>query len=144
VTDEAKAYFLEKGFDARFGARPLRQRLLKDLDAPLADLISSGGIPAGSRVLVVATGVDKYGKALEFYYEPEPDLLRQAEKLRAAEVGRSGGRDKDSVPSISLDTNHGLSAESAVSSSAGTGGGSGPQRTPKPSTRRSSRRKDDE
>jgi ATP-dependent Clp protease ATP-binding subunit ClpA len=145
VTEEAKAYFLEKGFDARFGARPLRQRLLKDLDAPLADLISSGGIPAGSRVLVVATGVDKYGKALEFYYEPEPELLRQAEKLRAAEVGRTGGRDKDSVPSISLDTNHGLSAESAVSSSAGTGGSSGPQRTPKPSTRRNSRRnKDDE
>jgi ATP-dependent Clp protease ATP-binding subunit ClpA len=51
VSAEAKEYLLDKGFDSRFGARPLRQRLLKDLDAPLADLLSSGGVPSGSKVL---------------------------------------------------------------------------------------------
>jgi ATP-dependent Clp protease ATP-binding subunit ClpA len=130
---DARDYFLQKGFDARFGARPLRQRLLKDLDAPLADLLSSGGIPAGSRVLVASTGVDKHGEALQFYYEAAPELLRQAEELRAAEVGRLSPKDKDSVPSVSLDTDHGLSAEST---SSGMGRG-GPQRRPRASTRRS-------
>jgi ATP-dependent Clp protease ATP-binding subunit ClpA len=137
LSPRAKEYFLQKGFDARFGARPLRQRLLKDLDAPLADLLASGGIPSGSHIIVEATGVDKFGEALEFYYEAAPELLRQAEELRAAEVGRITGRDKDrdSVPSISLDTNHGLSAQStnAATSSSGSGGGGG--RIPRPPRR---------
>jgi ATP-dependent Clp protease ATP-binding subunit ClpA len=131
ATPEAKEYFLHKGFDARFGARPLRQRLLKDLDAPLADLLGSGGIPAGSRVKVVATGIDQHGEALEFYYETAPELLIQAEELRAAEVGHSSSKDRDSnVPSISLDTEHGLrTAEKSSSSSGGAGGLRPPNRS---------------
>jgi ATP-dependent Clp protease ATP-binding subunit ClpA len=132
----ARDYFLRKGFDARFGARPLRQRLLKDLDSPLADLLASGGIPQGSRVEVRYTGTDEHSKALDFYYEEEPELLRRAEELRAAEVGRTSHKDRDSVPSVSLDTDHGLAAESSNSSS---GGGSGNYRRPRPTTRRSSR-----
>ncbi len=132
LTPEAKEYFLQKGFDARFGARPLRQRLLKDLDAPLADLIASGGIPEGSRILVVSTGIDAYGKALEFYFEPEPALLEQAEELRAAEVGRYNTKDgKDSVPSVSLDADQGVRTHSASSSSFNSG-----IQPPRPSTRR--------
>jgi hypothetical protein len=115
VTPEAKEYLLHKGFDARFGARPLRQLLLKDIDAPLADLLASGGIPHGSRVLVHATGITTYGKALEFYYESAPELITQAEQLRAAEVGAAASydQDNDSVPSLSLDTGHGLRSQDA-------------------------------
>jgi ATP-dependent Clp protease ATP-binding subunit ClpA len=133
VTEEAREYFLHKGFDARFGARPLRQRLLKELDAPLADLISSGGIPGGSRVMVVATGVDKHGQALEFYYESAPELLAQAQELRAAEVGQHSTSSKDkepSVPSISLDAGRGASA------GAGAGGGGGGEENVNTYTRR--------
>ncbi len=130
VASEAREYFLHKGFDARFGARPLRQRLLKELDAPLADMLGSGGIPPGSRVLVVATGVDQHGEALQFYYEAAPELLVQAEELRAAEVGQSsGGKDRDpQVPSISLDAEQSATAE-------GFTGGSGGRR-PRATTRR--------
>lgn len=128
VTPEAKEYFLQKGFDARFGARPLRQRLLKDLDAPLADLLASGGVPAGSRVVVVATGIDQFGQALEFYYEPAPELLRQAEELRAAEVGRMPSKDPQ-APSISLDTDRGAGLHSATSTA-------GSRRPPRSSPRR--------
>jgi hypothetical protein len=80
--------------------------------------------------MVVATGIDQHGQALQFYYESAPELLLQAEELRAAEVGRSSSKDKDSsVPSVSLDTERGLSAESATGSSSGS-------RFPRPTTRR--------
>lgn len=133
MAPEAREYFLQKGFDARFGARPLRQRLLKDLDAPLADMIASGGIPRGSRVVVKATGVDRYGEALEFFYEAAPELLRQAEELRAAEVGRIN-RDTPQVPSISLDAEQGESM--SHSSGIGTGGSRRPRPRPTQPIRR--------
>lgn len=126
VTTGAREYLLHKGFEPRFGARPLRQRLLKDLDAPLADLIASGGIPFGSRVLVVHTGLDQHGAALEFYYEEAPELLRQAEVLRATEVGRSG-TDGPQPPSVSLTSERG----NIMESSAGPLGARGPRVVPR-------------
>jgi len=130
VAAEAKEYLLDKGFDSRFGARPLRQQLLKLVDAPLADLLSSGGVPAGSRVLVSYSGVDKHGQALQFYYESAPELLRQAEELRAAEVGRIGvgPGEGPQPPSVSLSSERSNAAES--SSSAGPFGSRGPRLTP--------------
>lgn len=113
LANEAKEYLLDKGFDSRFGARPLRQRLLKDIDAPLADLLASGGIPAGSRVKVAYTGVDKHAQALAFYHEPAPELLRAAEELRAAEVGRVhvAPSDGPQPPSVSLTSERSNAAE---------------------------------
>ncbi|MBX0328505.1 AAA family ATPase [Oscillochloris sp. ZM17-4] len=132
VSPEAKEYLLDKGFDSRFGARPLRQRLLKDLDAPLADLLSSGGVPAGCKVLVSYSGVDKHGQALQFYYEEKPELLRQAEELRAAEVGRVGvgTGDGPQPPSVSLTSERGNAAESSASASSGPFGSRGPRIVP--------------
>ncbi len=114
VTPQAKEYILHKGFEARFGARPLRQQLLKLIEAPLADLMASGGIPEGSRVLVAYTGVDTHGKALEFFFEEAPELLQQAQELRAAEVGRSapgGNNDAPQQPSVGLSTDRGNTVE---------------------------------
>ncbi len=125
ITPEARQYFLEKGFEPRFGARPLRQRLLKDLDAPLSDMLASGGIPYGSRVWVVSTGVDRHGEALEFYFEAAPELLRRAEELRAQEVGRSSGEGPQQ-PSVSLNSERGGGIENAASS-----GMRGPRLTPR-------------
>ncbi len=116
VSPEAREYLLQKGFEARFGARPLRQCLLKELDAPLSDLLASGGIPHGSRVLVVATGIDKHGQALEFYYEEAPELLRRAEELRAEEVGRAPA-DGPQQPSVSLHSERLGGLENSASSS---------------------------
>lgn len=129
LTSEAKEYLLTKGFDSRFGARPLRQQLLKNIDAPLADLISSGGIPAGSRVLVTYTGVDAHGQALEFYYQEAPELLRQAEELRAQEVGRTsvGQSDGPQPPSVSLSSERANTAEGG----AGPFGARGPRLNPR-------------
>ena len=106
LTEQAREYVLHKGFDPRFGARPLRQQLLKLVEAPLADLLASGGIPYGSRILVAATGIDRHGQALDFMYAEAPDLLQQAQELRAAEVGRGGGDGSPQQPSVGLSTDH--------------------------------------
>jgi ATP-dependent Clp protease ATP-binding subunit ClpA len=132
VTGEAKEYLLTKGFDSRFGARPLRQQLLKNIDAPLADLLASGGIPGGSRVLVDYTGVDKHGEALEFFFSSAPELLRQAEELRAQEVGRLqvDKGEGPQPPSVSL------TSEKANVAEGGTGAGPFGVRGPRINPRR--------
>jgi ATP-dependent Clp protease ATP-binding subunit ClpA len=129
LADAAREWLLNKGFDSRFGARPLRQQLLKHIDAPLADLIASGGVPSGSRVLVAYTGVDKHGEALEFYHQAAPELLRQAEELRAAEVGRVsvGQSDGPQPPSVSLTSERSNAAEGGASPF----GARGPRITPR-------------
>src|SRR5699024_12767854 len=39
VSDEAKAFLAEKGYDKKFGARPLRRVVEQNLDTPAAKLI---------------------------------------------------------------------------------------------------------
>jgi ATP-dependent Clp protease ATP-binding subunit ClpA len=131
VTSEAREYILTKGFDSRFGARPLRQQLLKNIDAPLADLLASGGIPPGSRVMVGYSGVDKHGEALEFFFASAPDLLRQAEELRAQEVGRLhvDKGDGPQPPSVSLNSEKSNVAEGGTG--AGPFGVRGPRINPR-------------
>jgi ATP-dependent Clp protease ATP-binding subunit ClpA len=130
LSDEAKEYVLRKGFEARFGARPLRNQLLKLVEAPLADLMASGGIPGGSHVLVAYTGVDRHGEALEFYYEDAPALLLRAEELRAAEVGRvgAGSGDTPQQPSVGLSADRGTTMEHTAAPIGARGPGIRPRR----------------
>src|SRR5262249_6046214 len=72
LTADARAHVLHKGFNPRFGARPLRNRLLKDVEAPLADLMASGGIPEGSKVLVDVGSANGHDGELDFYFEQTP------------------------------------------------------------------------
>lgn len=131
TTPEARDYFLQQGFDARFGARPLRQRLLKELDAPLADLLASGGIPRGSRITVVATGIQRYGQSLEFYYEPAPELIPLSEELRAADAARRHLHARDtSTPSVSLHTPAGVHAEGSMAQGSSAHGARRPRISP--------------
>ncbi len=84
VTPSAKDHILRRGYNPRFGARPLRSRLLKDVDAPLADLLASGGIPEGSQVLVAYTGDRGMGEELTFFYQRNPELESQGRQQREA------------------------------------------------------------
>ena len=132
LTDQAKEYVLRKGFEPRFGARPLRQQLLKLVEAPLADLLASGGIPQGAKVMVTSTGIDKHGEALEFLYEAAPELLAQAQELRASEVGRDKKDDGPQQPSVGLSADKGQTIEHT----AGPLGARGPRLTPRRDTDR--------
>ncbi|MFW6292063.1 MAG: ATP-dependent Clp protease ATP-binding subunit, partial [Spirochaetota bacterium] len=52
VTKKAKEYLIEKGYDVKFGARPLRRTIQREIEDPLALEILKGRFGEGSRVVV--------------------------------------------------------------------------------------------
>lgn len=61
VNEEAKAFLVEKGYDEKYGARPLRRTIQNQLEDKLAEEILDGRVKNGDRVDVV-----KDGEALKF------------------------------------------------------------------------------
>ena len=97
MTERAKDLVLHKAFTPEFGARPLRARLMKEVEAPLADMLASGGIPKGAEVWIDTTGETEFGKELAIYYERSERLLaiaqeHEREMARAKEEPSSDGR----------------------------------------------------
>lgn len=56
VSDEVKDWLCEKGYDPRYGARPLNRLIAKEIGNRLADLIIRGGLRTGGVADVVRKG----------------------------------------------------------------------------------------
>jgi len=54
VDDLAKDWLAHKGYDAAYGARPLKRVIQKNVQDPLADLILEGAIKDGQIILISA------------------------------------------------------------------------------------------
>jgi ATP-dependent Clp protease ATP-binding subunit ClpC len=52
LSDKAKDYIVEKGWDAQFGARPLKRAIQKYLEDPLAEEIIKSNIQAGDTLFI--------------------------------------------------------------------------------------------
>ena len=52
LTDAAKSYIAEKGFDRNFGARPLKRAIQKFLEDPIAEEILKGELQEGAHLMV--------------------------------------------------------------------------------------------
>ncbi|MDX9695451.1 MAG: ATP-dependent Clp protease ATP-binding subunit, partial [Bacteroidales bacterium] len=52
ITKEAKDYVTEKGYDADFGARPLKRAIQKYLEDPMAEAIIKSSLKQGDVLLV--------------------------------------------------------------------------------------------
>jgi ATP-dependent Clp protease ATP-binding subunit ClpC len=52
ITDKAKEFLADKGFDADFGARPLQRALQKFLEEPLAEKVLQGTLKEGDKLKV--------------------------------------------------------------------------------------------
>ena len=63
VTPEARDFIAERGFDEKYGARPLKRALQTLLENPLSLRLLSGGIPPGAAVVA---GIAASGEGLEF------------------------------------------------------------------------------
>jgi len=59
VSDAAKQCISEKGYDARYGARPLKRVLARDLLNPMSRLVLDGGVIDGDVVKVRTCGEAK-------------------------------------------------------------------------------------
>ena len=49
---EARAWLASKGYDPAYGARPLKRTIQKNVQDPLAELILSGEIHDGERIVI--------------------------------------------------------------------------------------------
>ena len=51
-TDELKKYIIEKGYDEKYGARPMRRVILKEVESKIAELLITGEIDKGDKITV--------------------------------------------------------------------------------------------
>ena len=65
LRESARNYIVEKGTDAKYGARPLRRALQTELEDKLAEALLNGEIKEGDNV---EAGASKTG--LKFYTKP--------------------------------------------------------------------------
>ena len=66
MTEEAKAFLAEKGYDVQFGARPLHRAIQKYLEDPLAEEILNMSVKAGD---VLEADLDKENNKLVFTFK---------------------------------------------------------------------------
>ena len=52
LDDEAKKYIVDKGYDEKYGARPLRRTIQNELEDNIAEKILEGKIKEGNKVKV--------------------------------------------------------------------------------------------
>jgi len=52
LNDEAKDFLVEKGYDEKFGARPLKRAIQKFIEDPMAEEIINQGIEEGDKIIV--------------------------------------------------------------------------------------------
>jgi ATP-dependent Clp protease ATP-binding subunit ClpC len=52
ITEKAKDYIAEKGFDPQFGARPLKRAIQKYVEDTVAEKIISGAVKEGEKLLI--------------------------------------------------------------------------------------------
>lgn len=52
LTREAKDFLVDKGFDAKFGARPLRRAIQKYVEDPMAEAILASDLGAGDKITI--------------------------------------------------------------------------------------------
>ena len=63
LTEEAKAFIADKGYDQQFGARPLHRAIQKYLEDPLAEEILNMQVKQGD---VLVADLDKENQKLKF------------------------------------------------------------------------------
>ncbi|HVZ56619.1 MAG TPA: ATP-dependent Clp protease ATP-binding subunit [Chitinophagaceae bacterium] len=66
LTDDAKSFLADKGYDQQFGARPLHRAIQKYLEDPLAEEILSMHVKAGD---VLEADLDKENNKLKFSFK---------------------------------------------------------------------------
>jgi ATP-dependent Clp protease ATP-binding subunit ClpC len=65
ITEEAKDFIADKGYDSQFGARPLHRAIQKYLEDPLAEEILSMNVKPGD---VLVAGLDKENNKIKFEF----------------------------------------------------------------------------
>jgi ATP-dependent Clp protease ATP-binding subunit ClpC len=95
ISDTAKGWLADRGYDAAFGARPLRRTLQRYVESPLSQQLLEGKFAAGDTVCV---DLDEETDALVFS-KPEQSISPEPE-LEAATVNQSEGQNEEMALSL--------------------------------------------
>lgn len=71
INDEVKDFIAEKGYDAQFGARPLKRAIQTYLEDEIAELILTGEVQKGD---TIETVLDKENNKVKFFTKREPAI----------------------------------------------------------------------
>lgn len=93
LTDEARSWLVEHGYDQAMGARPMARVIHQHIKTPLADEVLFGRLKSGGAVRVVVVTNESGAKTLGFVFpegpvlpRPERDII-EAGKKRASTEG---------------------------------------------------------
>jgi len=67
LSDKARDFLINKGFNPQYGARPLRRCIERHIEDPLAEELLRGNLPENS---LVEMDIDKDGEGLSFHAIP--------------------------------------------------------------------------
>jgi ATP-dependent Clp protease ATP-binding subunit ClpA len=102
LTDEARNWLVEHGYDEAMGARPMGRLIQTTIKTPLADEVLFGRLKDGGAVRVIVKTDDIGLESLGFEYlegpvkpKPEKDVANAKKKPRAKSA--SSGKTKKSV-----------------------------------------------
>ncbi len=92
LSDEARAWLVERGYDGAMGARPMARIIHTHIKTPLADEVLFGRLKNGGAVHVVVVAGENGEKTLGFVYpegpvlpRPERDIIEAGKKRASAE-----------------------------------------------------------
>ena len=74
LTDKAKDFLAEKGYDQQYGARPLNRAIQKFVEDPLAEEILKGTMSEGDVIIV---DHEENGELLKFSKKPKEETIEQ-------------------------------------------------------------------
>jgi ATP-dependent Clp protease ATP-binding subunit ClpC len=74
IPKNVKEFLVEKGFDEKYGARPLRRMIQKYLEDPLSEEILLGNAKEGS---VIKVKIDKKTDELSFSYSEQTTIIEE-------------------------------------------------------------------
>lgn len=80
ITDEAKEFIAEKGYDVQFGARPLHRAIQKYLEDPLAEEILNLSVKEGDTLIAE---LDKENEKIRFRLKPAEEKSKEEKSASA-------------------------------------------------------------
>ncbi|MDB5509123.1 MAG: clpA [Hyphomicrobiales bacterium] len=95
LTDEARKWLVEHGYDESMGARPMARVIQQHIKTPLADEVLFGRLKGGGTVRVVVKTDENGTKALGFVYPEGPVLPRPERDI--VEAGKKRVRSEPEV-----------------------------------------------
>jgi len=86
LTEEARDWLAEKGFDPIYGARPMRRAIQRYLESPLSRAVLRGEYRTGDTIVV---HVNDDGSGLRFERRPAPPIPVELPRQRTENINRS-------------------------------------------------------